>query len=626
MNSTFFTRTPLRKQLTIFLSLIVVVAVLIFAFFFIRMQRNIISTEYNNSSQSQLEAVRLGIEIGMNEDDYSSIRTVLDWAKKNQNLRFIIVTDDMGDIIASHPIEPTLTLNEIEDLPTEILDADDIFVKKGEWYSEATGYGGIYMGFGTSYLRNIEKGMFNSLFSIIVLIVMSTTLASLILARNITRPLEKLEEVTEKISNNELDQRVDETQGSPELKVVASSFNSMLDRLIESQNKRVEEMKSFNQSLEERNNKLSDAYDTLEEQRDIITEEKDRTEKALEELKQTQVQLVQSEKMASLGQLVAGVAHEINTPAGAIQSAINEVKGDYLNILNSLVLITDRLPIEYRDLYLFACKHIIAANKDYSTMQKRSHARQIQKLLDEHDIKEARYYSKILAQIGFIGEDIKEFMPLFKCEEAKLIADSFHLLGMSQLHVRDITIAIQRITHLIKALRSYSHVDTDKVSETSLEEDLNNTLIIFHNKIKRAIIVEKEFEELPKVKCYPDKLNQVWTNLIHNSIQAMAGSGKIVLRLKKVDKETVCVEVEDNGPGIPEDLQERIFEPYFTAREKGEGTGLGLSISRQIIQEHNGTIELESEPGKTCFKVYLPILIDFKDKTDAQFAVEEEIG
>tara|TARA_B100000989_G_scaffold160655_1_gene119940 strand:- start:67 stop:576 length:510 start_codon:yes stop_codon:yes gene_type:complete len=169
-------------------------------------------------------------------------------------------------------------------------------------------------------------------------------------------------------------------------------------------------------------------------------------------------------------------------------------------------------------------------------------------------------------------------------------------------------------------------VDTDKVSETSLEEDLNNTLIIFHNKIKRAIIVEKEFEELPKVKCYPDKLNQVWTNLIHNSIQAMAGSGKIVLRLKKVDKETVCVEVEDNGPGIPEDLQERIFEPYFTTREKGEGTGLGLSISRQIIQEHNGTIELESEPGKTCFKVYLPILIDFKDKTDAQFAVEEEIG
>ena len=189
-----------------------------------------------------------------------------------------------------------------------------------------------------------------------------------------------------------------------------------------------------------------------------------------------------------------------------------------------------------------------------------------------------------------------------------MVINSFHNIGMSQIHVRDIRIAISRIIQLVKALKTYSRIDNETESFTCLKDDLENTLIILHNKTKRAITIHKEFEKVPKIKCYPGRLNQVWTNLIHNSIQAMNGSGTITIRLKNIDEHWVSVEVEDSGPGIPDEVLPHIFDPYFTTNAKGEGTGLGLSISKEIINEHSGEIEVDTEPGKTCFKVKIPVI------------------
>ncbi|MEA5557366.1 sensor histidine kinase, partial [Nodularia spumigena] len=339
--------------------------------------------------------------------------------------------------------------------------------------------------------------------------------------------------MTQKIALSQLENRADERSGSQEIRVVASSFNQMIDKLLDSQKERLDAMQEFNSSLEERNVKLSDAYSTLEMQRDEIKLEKERTEQALEELKTTQMQLIQAEKMASLGNLIAGIAHEINTPAGAINSAINEIEKDYVVMLEQLVSIVNALPHELQSLYLVACSDIIDFEKDISTKDQREIAREIQKILDESEIENARYLSKNLAQIGFKSDMIAKYASLFKSEKSDAIVTSFHQLGMSQIQVRDVKIAISRITQLVKALKSYSHLDNEVLAFTSLAEDLDNTLIILHNKIKRAITVKKEFELLPQVKCYPDKLNQVWTNLIHNSIQAMKGEGTIILRLKQ---------------------------------------------------------------------------------------------
>lgn len=623
MINNHFIQRPLRQQLVGYIIIAVVFSIAVFALVSSLLQRQVVSREYDNSTQAQLEAVRLGLEIGLKEESYESIRTVLRWASENDNLRYIVVTGDQQTVVGSNPENVNFDLEQLNSLPTDILKSDSLFIKKGSWYSELTGEGEIYMAFETQHLNELQNSLFKSLLWIIGLIVLAATMIAVVLSKNITRPLEELQKVTKRIADDQLDKRANQNYGSPEIRLVAKSFNAMIERLLKSQQQRLEELRKFNQSLESRNKELTDAFKTLEEQSKIIREEKEKSEKAFEELKVAQVQLVQSEKMASLGQLVAGIAHEVNTPVGAIQSAINEVETDYTEILNYLIKIGHSLDDELKKDYQDACTAIIQNKKDYSTSETRQRTKMIREFLDDNRIRNARYHSKVLSQVGFTVAQTGSVLNLLRSEHSDRIIDSFYLLGMSQIHVRDIKIAISRIGNLVKALRNYSHLDTDTISMTSLEEDLNNTLIILHNKIKRAVTVVKEFEDLPKVKCYPDMLNQVWTNLIHNAIQAMKGSGKIILRLGKTDDKTICVEVEDNGPGIPEEIMDNIFDPYFTTRPKGEGTGLGLSISKEIVAQHNGYMKVESKPGRTCFKVYLPILGDFQPGNKA---TEESTG
>ncbi|MBE9563212.1 MAG: HAMP domain-containing histidine kinase, partial [Proteobacteria bacterium] len=192
------------------------------------------------------------------------------------------------------------------------------------------------------------------------------------------------------------------------------------------------------------------------------------------------------------------------------------------------------------------------------------------------------------------------------------IQHSLRQFGTSQIHVRDIKIAIDRIAKIVKALKHYSHIDDSNLTLTSLQEDLDNTLIILHNQLKHGVIVHKKYDDIPPFRCYADLLNQVWTNLIYNSVQAMNAQGEIFVRLKKIN-DKIIVEIEDNGPGIPEDVMPKIFESNFTTKSKGEGTGLGLSICQELIQKHQGKIEVDSKPGRTCFKVILPFAPKYLD-------------
>ena len=177
--------------------------------------------------------------------------------------------------------------------------------------------------------------------------------------------------------------------------------------------------------------------------------------------------------------------------------------------------------------------------------------------------------------------------------------------------VDEIGLGAGRIVELVKALKTYTYMDQAPVQSVEVREGLDNTLIILHNKLKDGVEVVKEYaEDVPVIEAYASELNQVWTNLIDNAIDAMKGKGRLTIRTRWQDP-WVVVEVEDSGAGIPEEHQAIIFDPFFTTKPPGEGTGLGLNISRNlVVKKHRGEMEVESSPGRTCFTVRLPRGID----------------
>ena len=174
--------------------------------------------------------------------------------------------------------------------------------------------------------------------------------------------------------------------------------------------------------------------------------------------------------------------------------------------------------------------------------------------------------------------------------------------------VSDIGLGTDRIVDLVKALKTYTYMDQAEVQAVDVRAGLDNTLIILQNKLKGGVTVVRDYsDDLQVINAYAGELNQVWTNLIDNAIDAMDGEGTLIVRTRH-EHPWVIVEIEDDGPGIPEENRSKIFDPFFTTKGPGEGTGLGLSISRNlVVQKHRGEISVDSKPGRTCFAVRLPL-------------------
>jgi signal transduction histidine kinase len=182
--------------------------------------------------------------------------------------------------------------------------------------------------------------------------------------------------------------------------------------------------------------------------------------------------------------------------------------------------------------------------------------------------------------------------------------------------ISEINLGTGRITEIVKVLKTYTYMDQAPIQSVDVHEGLNNTLIILQNKLKKGITVRREYAaKVPIIQAYGSELNQVWTNIIDNAIDAMTCKGTLILRTR-VEQPWVIIEIEDNGPGISETIQNNIFDPFFTTKPPGKGTGLGLNISHNIIvKKHQGQIAVSSEPGRTCFFIRLPIKGHLTDKS-----------
>lgn len=337
-------------------------------------------------------------------------------------------------------------------------------------------------------------------------------------------------------------------------------------------------------------------------------------EKTLENLKSSQNQLVQSEKMAALGNLISGVAHEINTPIGAIKASTE-------NLLASLGEMMMDAPDVIRSMdagTLQLMKTIVmdSGNSDFSTKEERSIRKQYRSTLESMGMENVESLTDYLLDLK-IYPLREELYPLLRSPDAnqklKVIA------GLSGLKLKSkiILTAVEKTAKIVYALKSYTTKNTTgRMSPANLIDGLEAILIIYQNYLKQGINVVKEFEDIPDVECFIDEINQVWTNLIFNAIQAMKNKGTLILRVKK-HISSVSIEIQDSGSGIPQDVLPKIFDPFFTTKKAGEGSGLGLHICKKIIQNHDGSILVESEPGKTIFQISLPI-VQGKNKDSSQ--------
>jgi signal transduction histidine kinase len=325
-------------------------------------------------------------------------------------------------------------------------------------------------------------------------------------------------------------------------------------------------------------------------------------------LRDNELLLRQSEKMAQLGTLMAGIAHELNNPAAAVGRSSKQLSDTLVKILTSandlevLHLTSEELASQSQKI-----KEKASHPVQIGSLERSDREAEIEEWLEEHEIADGWKLSPPLASL-FEGKAalqmfVKDYPPAILPALMVWVVTGFEIYNL----LDEVSQGARRISEIVKALKSYVYLDQAPVQEVDLHEGLENTLVILRHKLKGGIEVVREYgPSLPPVLAYGSELNQVWTNIIDNAIDAMDGKGRLTIRTS-YEEPWVTVMIEDTGPGIPENVQANMFNPFFTTKPVGKGTGLGLNITYNIVQKHKGDIQVSSKPGETRFFVRIPV-------------------
>jgi signal transduction histidine kinase len=330
----------------------------------------------------------------------------------------------------------------------------------------------------------------------------------------------------------------------------------------------------------------------------------------LRRLKSTEAMLVNQEKMAGLGRLAAGLAHELNNPAAALQRSTDQMQpllADWETACIALELswFNDE-QIESLGQLRSEVTGCVAGLPAEDPLERADREDRLTDWLDDRGIEKAWDIAANLATICWDTDRLDELAETLPEERLAPVLSWFSAGCAIHSMLSEMRTSATQLSRIVAAVKTYSHLDRAPADRVDLNEGIENTLIILRHKLRGIHITRRYCDGSPLIEGYPAELNQVWTNIIDNAVDAMGGKGSLTIETAE-DGENVYVKITDSGPGIPPEVLPRLFEPFFTTKSVGVGTGLGLHIAYNIVvQRHRGTIDVDSEPGRTTFNIVLP--------------------
>ncbi len=415
------------------------------------------------------------------------------------------------------------------------------------------------------YQAQIVESIYKLLFVAIISLAVGIVIA-ILYSMWFTRSINKLVVATQQLANGDLTVCLDINSGD-EIEELSYHFNKMVKKL----NRSMRDQKNKAQMLKQKNSEIASLNKSLEnkvaKRTNSLQAANSELEATLRELQDSQAKLLQSEKMASLGQIAAGVAHEINNPIGFVGSNVTTQKDYIRDIKAAHVTVLDMLALVEKD----------------------------------------------------DSQDIKSLIKTFK--EQYIASDIDFLLEDSVVLLNETTEGIERVADIVTNLKTFSRIDDTGVAQINVNDCIDNTLKIVNNELKYSCTIHKEFGDLPDIMANAGELNQVLLNILINAGQAIEEQGIIEINTAELE-DYITITIKDNGKGIPQDKLNKIFDPFFTTKPVGEGTGLGLAISYDIVKKHNGDIEVSSQLNQgTCFTIRLPKSQGLQTSTEQNPAV-----